>query len=254
MIFILSKILPLLVLPLGLVLILLLLGHFFRKKWAVISAISILYFFSLGIISDSLWRFIEAPWERKDISSLPRANAIVVLSGSLHPSPGKAKINEWNDPDRFLAGVKIYKFGKASTLIFTGGINPLIPGFPPESEFYLEEAKSLGVPESAIKLTPPVINTAEEALAIKNIIPINRYGKRKKIILITSAFHMQRAKKVFEREGLSIIPYPVDFKRVGAWAGESWKNPIKWMPSANSLVKSSNALREILGRIVYRTW
>ncbi len=252
--FILSKILPLFVLPLGIGLVLILTGHLLRRRKATILGATILYFFSLGFVSDALWGFIEKPWERKSTSSVPIAEAIVVLSGSLGPAPGKDKIIEWGDPDRFFAGVNLYKEGKASKLIFTGGINPLLPEFPPESKIYLEKAKSLGVPTKAISITSPVINTAEEALAIKNLITISGFETSPRIILITSAFHMQRAKKVFEREGLTIIPYPVDFKSSGSWAGSKWRNPLKWIPSANSLSRSSSALREILGRIVYRTW
>ncbi len=252
MFFIISKLLPLFVLPLGGSIILLLLGYFYKKRWLTIIAAIFLYIFSLGIISDILLKIVEHPWERRKLSSVPYSDAIVVLSGSLHPAPGSNKVREWNDPDRFLAGITLYKAGKASKLIFTGGVNPLLPNFPPESEFYLEEAKSLGVPEKSIRLTPPVINTSQEAKAIRKL--INRYDQKQEIILITSAFHINRAKKMFERQGFKVFPYPVDFKRAGSWAGGSWKDPLKWFPSAHALSSSSGSLREILGRLVYRTW
>ena len=44
----------------------------------------------------------------------PRADAIVVLSGGRHPAPGVARVSEWEDPDRFLAGLDLYRAGKAS--------------------------------------------------------------------------------------------------------------------------------------------
>ena len=65
---------------------------------------------------------------------------------------------------------------------------------------------------------------------------------------------MKRSKKLFERQGLSVYPFPVDFKSKGKWSGNSWKDPKKWLPSAQNLSNSSKALREMIGRIFYRTF
>ena len=73
------------------------------------------------------------------------------------------------------------------------------------------------------------------------------------VILVTSAFHMKRAKKVFEREGIVVIPYPVDFHSNKSLYS-SLRNPLKWVPSSSSLSTNSFAIREIIGRIIYRTW
>ena len=70
---------------------------------------------------------------------------------------------------------------------------------------------------------------------------------------MTSAFHMKRAKKVFESEGISVQPYPVDFKSKRSFFS-SLRNPLKWMPSSYHLDKSSSAIREIIGRIIYGAW
>ena len=66
--------------------------------------------FSNNIIADSLWRLIEYPLQRLDISSSKSADAIVVLSGGRNTiSAGNSKIIEWPDPDRFLSGIDLYK-------------------------------------------------------------------------------------------------------------------------------------------------
>ncbi len=54
----LSKLLPLALLPLGLSLILLFVGLIGRWRWPVISAVLMLWFFSLGLVSQSLWRWL----------------------------------------------------------------------------------------------------------------------------------------------------------------------------------------------------
>ena len=97
--------------------------------------------------------------------------------------------------------------------------------------------------------TPPVVNTAEEAAAVRQLLP-----ERSRILLVTSAFHMHRAQRLFERQGLVVQPFPVDFQARGACAGPFWRDPTQWLPSARALDDSSRALRELLGRLVYRAW
>ena len=150
----------------------------------------------------------------------------MVLSGGRHLPPGSTKIIEWYDPDRFLAGIDLYKANKSNRLIFTGGINPLASDLPPEGDIYINEAISMGIPEEDLFTTYPVNNTLQEAKAIKKLLNDEIALIQKEIILVTSAFHMKRAKKVFEREGISVQPYPVDFKSDKSFLS-SLRNPLK---------------------------
>ena len=81
MAYILSKLLPLALLPLGFSLILLVVGLVGRWRWPVITAALLLWVFSLGLVSQCLWRWLEAPWQRRSALEAPQADAIVVLSG-----------------------------------------------------------------------------------------------------------------------------------------------------------------------------
>ena len=223
----------------------------FRKKAKYIySALIFLVIFSNGIVADILWRFLEYPWNRIDYSLVTPSDGIVVLSSGRHLPPGNTKIIEWYDPDRFLAGINLYKANKSNRLIFTGGINPLTSNLPPEGEIYIEEAISMGIPKENLFTTYPVKNTLQEAKAIKKLLNNEIPLIQKKIILVTSAFHMKRAKKVFEGEGIRVQPYPVDFKNNKSFFS-SLRNPLKWMPNSSYLNKSSEAIREIIGRIIY---
>ena len=250
MAYILSKFLPLAFLPLGLSLILLLVGLIARWRWPVITALRLLWVFSLGLASQTLWQWLEAPWQRRSAMEAPRADAIVVLSGGRHPAPGPARLSEWHDPDRFLAGLDLFRAGKAPRLLFTGGASPFRSGQRPEGQHYLKEAVLLGVPEAAISSTPPVLNTAGEAVAIRRLLP----ARQSRVLLVTSAFHMRRAQRLFERQGMQVVPFPVDFQALGRWAGPPWRDPTQWLPSASALDHSSRALRELLGRLIYRVW
>ena len=180
-----------------------------------------------------------------------------MLSGGRHPAPGSARVSEWEDPDRFLAGLDLYRAGKAPRLLFTGGVSPFRSGQPPEGQCYLQEAEQLGIPAAAMASTAPVVNTAEEAIAIRHLLGPTSFeptSSSPRILLVTSAFHMRRAQRLFERQGLKVLPFPVDFQARGGWAGPSWRDPTQWLPSAEALDDSSRALRELMGRLVYRTW
>ena len=250
MAYLLSKLLPLALLPLGFSLILLVVGLVSRRCWPVVTAALLLWVFSLGLVSQSLWRWLEAPWQRRSAFEAPQADAIVVLSGGRHPAPGPARLSEWHDPDRFLAGLDLFRAGKAPRLLFTGGASPFRPGQPPEGQRYLQEARQLGIPAAAMASTPPVLNTADEAVAIRRLLP----ARQSRVLLVTSAFHMRRAQRLFERQGLQVLPFPVDFQARGRWAGPLWRDPTQWLPSAGALDNSSRAMRELLGRLVYRAW
>lgn len=108
----------------------------------------------------------------------------------------------------------------------------------------------MGIPKENLYTTYSVFNTLQEAKAIKKLLNEVIPSNQRKIILVTSAFHMKRAKTIFEKEGIKVIPYPVDFKGEKNFSS-LLRNPIKWMPSAYHLKESSIAIREIIGQIIY---
>ena len=253
-IYFLSKLLPLIFSPLGLSLIFLLIFLFKKKYKYIYIVISSLFIFSNGIISDSLSRFLEYPYKRLKIEEVRKADGIVVLSGSgVNLSRLSSEIINWNDPDRFFAGINLYNSGKAEKLIFTGGSDPYSSDLITEGDIYLNQAISTGIPEKNLYSTFPVFNTYQEAKAIKKLLSKYSFDDQKNIILVTSAFHMKRAKRIFEREGINVQPFPVDFTSTDK-SYSIFKNPFYWIPSAHNFYKSSSAVREIIGQIIYGSW
>ena len=121
----LSKLLPLLILPLGVSLCFLILNLKKPTKKNIFRVIIFLWIFSIGFVADLLWKIVEYPWQRIDESGAPTADAIVVLSsGGISQAPGKDNVFEWTDPDRYFAGISLYQKKKAPRLFFTGGTTP----------------------------------------------------------------------------------------------------------------------------------
>jgi len=211
------------------------------RRW-VLRGILILIVCALPATSNVLWRQLERGHAPQDPSDAPTAEAIVVLSGMLRAVPsGDGFAYEWSEAaDRYFAGVDLALAMKAPKLIFTRGAQPWSAGAP-EGEVLFERARRDLVPEGMLALTPPVENTAQEAAAVAKMLENGR-----KIILVTSAFHMPRAQALFQDAGLDVTPWPVDFR-----ASMNKVTPMDFIPSASGLSGTSAALREFLGRAYY---
>ena len=252
----LSKLLPLLVLPLGLALLLLLWGVYRSRRWPAIAELAVLWLFATPLVAEGLWRFLERPYARRSAAAVlagSNPREVVVLGGGRHAAPGPARESEWIDADRFFAGIEAYqqlrRQGLSPRLIFTGGWWPTQPQLQPEGEVLRQRALALGLPAADLASTSRVRNTAEEAQVVAAQLPPGS-----SMLLVTSAFHMPRAKRLFERQGLRVLPFPVDFQASGAWAGNPMADPLNWLPSAKGLESSSRALQEAIGRTLYRAW
>jgi len=247
----LHKLLPLLFLPLGLSMILVAAGILLRRSWVVAAGLVVLFLFSNQLVAQGLIRFLERDVDRIPASESVVGDAIVVLSGSGLSVRGVSRVVEWGDPDRFQAGVELFQAGKAPCLIFTGGWLPWISDAEPEGDVLLQKARLLGIPGGAMATTGKVSNTEEEAVGISRLLGERNTAEpnvRPHILLVTSAFHMQRARLIFERNGLEVTPFPVDFKSSQSGA----VSLLDLFPSAGALNVSELALREFYGRLYYR--
>ena len=83
-------------------------------------------------------------------------------------------------------------------------------------------------------------DTADNARMSKQI--LNAAGIQR-IVLVTQAFHMPRARRMFESAGLEVLPAPTDFKS----HSENTLTLLDWLPQAKALHNSYYALHEWLG-------
>jgi uncharacterized SAM-binding protein YcdF (DUF218 family) len=72
-------------------------------------------------------------------------------------------------------------------------------------------------------------------------------GPDRKIRLVTSAFHMPRAQRLFERVGFTVVSYPVDFYANLAQP----LSILAILPNADALQETDLAWRELIGRAYY---
>jgi uncharacterized SAM-binding protein YcdF (DUF218 family) len=239
----LHKLLPLIVSPLGLLISLMLLALVLRRQWPVYWALVILLICSFPLTARSIWVGLESEYQYQPPTTVPQADAVLVLSGMLGGFETEdGYVTEWGDPDRFFVGLQLVKLGKADRLIFTRGQMPWSDS-PPEGELLKQKALEMGISPQQILLTSIVSNTAEEASAVKGLMA--EYGLNK-IILVTSSFHLPRAKLLFDRAGVETYPYPTDFK--AASRDITW---LHFIPSADAFRDTSSGIREYIGRLYY---
>lgn len=236
------KTIPLLLMPIMVVILLIVIGLYKKRNPLIYFAIALLYIVSTPIFSDAFFKLVEGEQHRKSIVSIEQADAIVVLSGmlSLHEIDGKEYV-EWGDPDRFFEGIALMKAGKAPNLIFTGAKMPWRKAGRTEGAVLADYAFQLGIPNDHIYVTSLATNTADEAVAVKKMALGN------KIILVTSAFHMPRAQRLFENEGIEVVSYSVDFKSLTTDS----LTFMDYLPNGQSLAKTELGLRELMGRLYY---
>ena len=238
----LHKILPFFVSPLGIIFIFLFTSFFFKRKFFVFLAFLVLIVSSNPIAGNYFMKILEYPYQPIPISSLKENEAIVVLSGMVNKvGNNKHSTYEFKDPDRFFAGIDLIKQSKSDKLIFTAGQLPWTFNSLPEGYILKKKAVSLGVPGEII-VTEKAKNTYEESIAVSKLVPNNT-----SIILVTSAFHMDRSKYLFEKQGFLVTPYPVDFK-----AYIQKHTIMSFIPKLEALYQTSLFIRESIGRLYYK--
>jgi uncharacterized SAM-binding protein YcdF (DUF218 family) len=241
----LHKLLPMFALPLGWVVIFLGIAIWKQRRWPAIVALVILYLCSMDVVGDALTRRLEAAYPMIPIAQAPKVDAIVVLSGILGPASRPGQVVNLNDSaDRLEAGIQLWQAKKAEWLVFTGGRIPWAPQPELEGATLRRIAIGRGIPGDRILVTGEVGNTADEARAVKELATRRGFGK---ILLVTTAWHLPRAARLFAKAGVGFVPFPVDY-RVNPDRGTTI---LDFLPSAAGLRRTETALREWYGRAYY---
>ncbi|WP_353929357.1 YdcF family protein [Okeanomitos corallinicola TIOX110] len=258
----LSKLLPLFFYPLGLASVSLIIALFTLWKRPKIAAIAISLSLSLllvcsnGWVSKNLVRSLE--WQNIPLKEIPQAEAIIVLGGATKSAIWPRTAPDLSESgDRVIYAAQLYRQKKAPIIILSGGrINWRGSGFA-ESADMANILTSLGIPADAIIQESESLNTYQNAVNVKQILASRNI---KKVLLVTSAMHTPRAIKIFQRQGIDVIPAPTDFLISQAEIQELASTPkaaiLNLLPDANNLNQFTTALKEYIGSFVYslRGW
>jgi uncharacterized SAM-binding protein YcdF (DUF218 family) len=178
---------------------------------------------------------------------LPNADAIVVLGGGGEPSRYESGgLHLTFSGDRILMGLELAHLGKASTLVVSGAGAVLDGQERVEGDLvrdWLTQRKLVNVPVLSLGHRA---DTHDEAIHIRTLA---RERGWRRVLLVTSAFHMRRAVAVFGSAGVEVIPAPCNFLTEISLAPAP---PGIGVPRAGGLQKAGIWLHEQIGWLMYR--
>ncbi|WCK55318.1 YdcF family protein [Aneurinibacillus sp. Ricciae_BoGa-3] len=172
----------------------------------------------------------------------PAGDVLVMLTGgatSDTPSPAGVGHPSSTTAGRILTTAQLYRSLHIPILVSGGKV---LPDSGNEARISKQNLMSLGIPDNQIILDDTSLNTTENAQHTQSI--MKKYGFKNPIV-ITSAFHMKRAVKNFQKLNVPITPYPTDYitSRHAAFSAA------KTEPSSGGLYLTAMACKEYLGML-----
>ena len=224
-----------------------------RRKagaWVLAAAAAWLWFMSSGLMMSIVGRGLESKYPALPVEEIPQADAIVVLGGGMGFNKDASPYPEmWGSADRVWHAARLYKAGKAPLVVISGRENG-----DPTQELLL----GLGVPAEAIVDEDASGNTEENARNVIGLLGAGDAagaegaddGARRRVLLVTSAWHMRRALWNFRKAPFDVVPAPADYESTVMAEGLSW--PSLLVPNSSCAARNSYAWKEIVGYWGYR--
>ncbi|QZA80425.1 YdcF family protein [Deefgea piscis] len=230
-------------LPPGSLILLLALAFSLRHRapkfslWLSWSTLLALYLLSTPLMSNALASRVEL---KPSLDADTRATAIVVLGGgkrfgALDRPEGETINNVTLSRVRYAA--QLHRLHQLPILV-SGG-SPL--GGESEAKFMqhsLQNDFNVNVAWLESGSNDSADNASQSA---KLLLP-----QHKNILLVSSADHLPRAIRSFEKAGFTVFPQPTDYHHHETFS------ILSFVPRAKNLATSSNALRELLGQTWYQ--
>ncbi len=212
---------------------------------ATVVVIVLLWLAATPWVSHNLQSSLEGRATEASADALPKADAIVVLGGTLSPPvSSQLSANLSAAADRLVYAARLYALGKAPVILISGG-HAAGGTMDAESVHAAALLGDWGIPASAVLTETESINTYENAVYSK--LMLKQHGL-KRVLLVTSAMHMPRALATFRSAGVEATPAATDFEASGP--GQS--GLLAWTANPQALDATTRALKEYVAWLVYR--
>ncbi len=252
MFFILSKLLAFLLRPIVWVFFLLLASLWVKKaktrRRLLWSSLIVLFLFSNGFLFNLLVRWWEQPASATTRFDPQKTYPVAILLGGYSElsAPEHGQLHHLSaSGNRFHQALQLYERGIFKTWLLSGGSGQLLNNKKKEALLVKDLLLKLGVDTSDILVEANSRNTHENALFSKKV--MDEKFPETEALLITSAWHMPRAKACFEKEGLSVIPFRTDFKSKKI----AWQPEKILLPDTGALKNWELLIKEWVGYLVY---
>ena len=186
-----------------------------------VTSLVALYLASTPLVARWVAESLERQNPPVDPVTMPVADAIVVLGGSMYATvgpDGTTLLYVRHASDRFETAMQAFSAGRAPIIAFGGG-GTGVPGTPTEGEWNRARAIARGAPADRAIAGPVALYTSDESEGIARAL---RERGAKRIILCSSAVHLPRARMNYEKLGFEVTPLPSDFATRGTAEEWSW--------------------------------
>jgi uncharacterized SAM-binding protein YcdF (DUF218 family) len=209
------------------------------KRTALLcSLLAISIMFVTLFTSTGAWALqkLEARYVRGELPA--QLSCVIVLGGAidLEASAGRGSIEMNQSADRFIEAARIAHMHPETRIVVSGGDGSFSARYKGDAELAGNFFESMGLLKDRILAEKTSRNTAENVENIKALLSENGLSN---CLLITSAYHMPRSVALFEKAGVSVQPWPVDYRTSGQVA---WKIDFT-QPTLNAQL-TSTAMRE----------
>ena len=173
-----------------------------KKSAKIVLSFGVLFF----IIASTapLKTFLFSTLESNEGQKPHNLDYIVVLGGKIFPH-AQHPLSSQITPSllsRLSYAIALAKGKPGSKLVLTGnGAEQKT-----EAELMYEFAKQMGIEPERIIMEKESMNTSDHPRYLKKLLNGKQFG------IVTSAYHMPRALRLFKAQGLNGIPYPTDFQ------------------------------------------
>jgi uncharacterized SAM-binding protein YcdF (DUF218 family) len=249
MFFILSKTLYFIAMPITWIIGLLVLSLFLKnavwRRKCQMACLALLLLLSNPFLVNELYLWWEVP--PTPFRTVGQYDVGIVLTGYTNDGKSpKDRVYMNEAADRLLYALRLYKEGKLKKIMICGREVDLYANETSTTVRYTSKDLLLqaGVPDTAIIVEPNSRNTRENALFAQKLI-----NSQEKLLLISSAFHLRRAKACFQQVGIKNI----DVFSANFYARDRIYHPIAvLMPTEDAINKWGRLVHELIGFVVYR--
>jgi uncharacterized SAM-binding protein YcdF (DUF218 family) len=261
--FILSKVVQFCIEPLNWALIFVLLGLLFLalRKLHLCKRFLLLALFDFLIVgwlpaSEVVLRSLENLVPKTSLESLSERDVggIIILGGAIEGGQialDRGEVSIYSSAERITKAFELIRKYPDLPFIFSGYSGRVNPKGISEAEAFrqlITEQGLLEVTQKTAHYENQSRNTYENVLYIKPMIA--EYGQKSKSegmrpwLLITSASHMYRSARIFEKQGIDVIPVPVDYQT---------SNSLNWVSFdlTEGTQNWNRFLHELMGLFVY---
>ncbi len=179
------------------------------------------------------------------VETFPAADAIVVLGGGMGVETNLSPYAEMSaGADRVWQAARLYKAGKAKKIVATGDY---------AADSTLGLLVDFGVAKDDVSFLD-ARNTEEEAKGIREMLGRVEEEKGRRILLVTSAWHMKRARMMFKKYApeIEVVCAPADFEMM--MMAENMFSFKAVAPDVTAFQFNSFALREWIGIVGYKVF